>query len=189
MKKLKLALALFFCLFLCVSPGRAEDFKDLYVIGVDDILEIKLIQPDEITSQVTVAPDGTITFPFIGVVEVKGVTLPALKKEIESRLDAEYMAYPVVYVSLVESRSRKFFVYGEVIKPGTYPLEENTTVLRAISMSGGFTKYGSSSRVKLLRPKKDQIGYESIKININSVMDGEVQADMLLQSGDILVVS
>ena len=31
-------------------------------------------------------------------------------------------------------------VYGEVMKPGSYPLEDNVTVLKAISIAGGFTK-------------------------------------------------
>lgn len=188
MKNLGKLSIILICLLLYAAPSRAENFENIYTIGIDDILEIKLLQPDEITSRVTVSPDGFISFPFIGIVKAVDMTLPALQKEIEARLDAEYMAYPVVYVVLVESRSRKFFVYGEVIKPGTYSLEENTTVLRAISMSGGFSKYGSSSRVKLLRTKKDQTGYKSIKINIKAVMNGETQADILLQSGDILVV-
>ena len=79
-------------------------------------------------------------------------------------------------------------MYGEVVKPGTYALEENTTVLKAISMAGGFTKFGSS-RVKILRSRKGQPGYEAIKVNTNAIMDGNSGEDILLEKDDIVVVS
>ena len=170
-------------------PPEADPTADQYTLGIDDILEINVIQPDQISQIVTVSADGYIYFPYIGGVKVKGKNLTQVQEEIESRLADGYMKYPVIAVSLKESRSRKFFVYGEVVKPGTYPLEENTTVLRAISVAGGFNKYGSSSRVKLLRPRHNEPGYETIKINIKGVMDGVPEEDKVLSSGDILVIS
>ena len=56
-------------------------------------------------------------------------------------------------------------------------------------MAGGFTKYGSSSRVKVLRPKKGGPGYDNIKINIADLMEGKPEADILIKPGDIVVVS
>lgn len=170
------------------SKGASEINKR-YTIGVDDILEINVIKPDAISQEVIVSPDGTISFPYVGVIKVKGMLLEEVQETVERILADGYMKYPVVYVSLSESRSRKFFVYGEVEKPGTYPLDGQITVLRAISMAGGFSKYGSSSRVKLLRSRKDQPGYDNIKISIKSVMEGDLEADQVLQNGDILVIS
>ena len=169
------------------SPSGGQEKE--YTVGVDDILEISVLQPDELLRVVNVAPDGTITFPYIGTVKVKDLAVPQIKEKVRSALADGYMKYPVVVVSLQESRSRKFFVYGEVIKPGTYAIAENTTVLRAISMAGGFSKFGSSSRVKVLRPKQDEAGYETIRIDINKVMDGNSENDILLKPGDMVVVS
>ena len=124
-------------LFLIAAaiPGKAEDaVKDpQYTVGVDDILEISVLQPDELLRVVNVAPDGQISFPYIGSIAVKDLTIPQIQEKIQNALADGYMKYPVVLVSLQESRSRKFFVYGEVAKPGTYAIAENTTVLRAIS--------------------------------------------------------
>ena len=120
---------------------------------------------------------------------MKDLTITQIQKEVQDALADGYMKYPVVVVSLQESRSRKFFVYGEVIKPGSYSIAENTTVLRAISMAGGFTKFGSSSRVKVLRPKDSQAGYETIKIDIKKVMNGDSEKDILLMAGDMVVIS
>ena len=195
---MKCLLLLLIMIFLMViSPltqaeesAKTEDTVQAeYTVGIDDVLEISILQPEKLIFVVTIAPDGSITFPYIGNVQVKGMTLNQIQDEIQTRLADGYMKYPIVSVSLRESRSRKFFVYGEVVRPGTYPIKENVTVLKAISMAGGFTKFGSSSRVKVLRPKKDGAGYETIKVNIKAVMDGNSQADIILQPEDIVVVS
>jgi len=160
-----------------------------YLVGIEDMMDISILQPEKLLVTVTVAPDGSITFPYIGSVKVKDMTLAKIQNEIQTRLANGFMKYPLVSVSLKESRSKKFFVYGEVIRPGTYMLEDNTTVLKAISTAGGFTKFGSSSRVKVLRPNKNKPGYEVIKVNINAVMNGSSDADILIQPQDIITVS
>jgi len=177
------------CLGANLSFAAPEVNTAAYTVGIDDVLEISVLQPDQLLRVVNVAPDGMISFPYIGSVKVKGLTIPQIQKEIQDALADGYMQYPVVVVSLQESRSRKFFVYGEVIKPGPYPIAENTTVLRAISMAGGFTKFGSSSRVKVLRQRENAPSYETITIDINRVMNGESEKDLLLTAGDMVVVS
>lgn len=187
MKQLFLAVV---CLLTFTAFAFATDapVKE-YVVGVDDVIDISVLQPEKLTSTVSVAPDGSINFPYVGSVQVKGETLTKIQETIQAKLGDGYMKYPVVAVSLRESRSRKFFVYGEVMKPGNYLLDENATVLRAISMAGGFNKFGSSSRVKVLRPNELGAGYATIRVNIKSVMDGDANADILLKPGDIIVVS
>lgn len=172
------------------EPQTASANKGLeYAVGIDDVLDINILQPEKLSTTLIVSPDGSITFPYIGTVQVKGMTLAAIQDEIQKKLADGYMKYPVVSMSLRESRSRKFSVYGEVNRPGNYPIDENCTVLKVISIAGGFTKYGSSSRVKVLRPKKGKAGYDAIKVNINAVMDGNSDEDILIQPGDIIVVS
>lgn len=189
MKRL-LILSIILSLVLTLPAGSfAQNKSAEYTVGIEDVLNIKVLKPEELANTVTVAPDGAITFPYIGSVVVKGRTIAQIQDEIQTRLANGYMKYPVVSVSLQESRSLKFFVYGEVEKPGSYPMENNTTVLRAISMAGGFTKFGSSSRVKVLRAKKAGVGYDAISVNIKRVMDGDSDEDVLLKQGDIVTVS
>jgi polysaccharide biosynthesis/export protein len=160
-----------------------------YTVGAEDILQVQTIQPEQLSITATVSPDGFISFPYIGNVKVKDKTLNQIQDEIAQRLTDGYMRYPIVVVTLQQSKSRKFFVYGEVNKPGAYPLEENTTVLRAVSMAGGFTKYGSSSRVKVLKPQPNSAGYETLRVDVDKVMKGSSTEDPVLNSGDIVVVS
>ncbi len=63
------------------------------------------------------------------------------------------------------------------------------TVIKAMTLTGWFTKWGSSSNVKILRIKNKNAGYESIKVNIKAAMKGDTDADITLESGDIIVVS
>jgi polysaccharide export outer membrane protein len=173
----------------CIDPGPLKPGPTDYIIGADDILTVSVLQPDQMLNDETVSPDGNISVPYIGNVIVKGRTLAEVQNEIQTRLGDGYMKFPTVVVSLKESNSRKFFVYGEVTHPGPYPLEQNTTVLRAISMAEGFTRFGSASRVKVLRPREKTTGYTMIPLNIKAIMDGDCNSDLVLESGDIVVVS
>ena len=160
-----------------------------YTVGPQDILGIDIFEPEKISTRATVSPDGSITAPYIGQVQVGGLTPYLIRVAIEKRLSDGYLKSPSVMVSLLESHSRRFFVYGAVNRPGEYDMADKMSVLRAISMAGGFTKFGSSSRVKVLRAKANETGYETIKINIKAVMDGDSKADLPIENGDIIVTS
>jgi len=187
MKYLLIVLIFLFSLFLA-HPAHAEDNALTYMVGVDDVLDISVLQPEKIVTTVSVSPDGSITFPYIGTVKAAGLSLATIQENIQSGLAHGYMKYPVVSVTLRESRSRKFFVYGEVVRPGTYALDANTTVLRGITIAGGFNKFGSVN-AKILRPKKGKPGYDTIKVNVKAIMNGDAGKDIVIEPGDIIVVS
>src|SRR5512143_1954168 len=110
----------------CFAQRRAEPpAVDEYSVGIGDVLDIEVLQPDKLSSEVTVAPDGTIAFAYIGSVPVAGKGLTEIQRDIQERLSDGYMRYPVVTVSLKSSESKKFFVYGEVTHPGPFLIEEN----------------------------------------------------------------
>lgn len=160
-----------------------------YKVGIDDVLEISIIQPEKLTTTVNVSPDGSIAFPYIGNVPVKDMTLDEIKNDIERRLCEGYMKYPLISVFLRDSRSRKFYVSGDVGKPGVYPLEDDTTVLKALSIAEGFTKKASSGKVKILRAKRSGEGQEFIDVDIKALMKGDANEDIKLLPGDTVIVS
>ncbi len=160
-----------------------------YLVGVDDIIQVTVLQPDKLDIELTVSPDGAITFPYIGKVVVKGLTLMQVQEKISTGL-SDYMKYPVVTVSLRESRSRMFFVYGEVRLPGAYPIQQNMSVLRAVSMAGGFTPVAATNDVKILRAKAgDAGGNETLTADVSAVMQGKMQNDIKVEAGDVITVS
>ncbi|MBP7736593.1 MAG: polysaccharide export protein [Spirochaetes bacterium] len=180
---------LFFVTFSLLSFIHIFAQSDDYKVGIGDILEVRILKPEASTDRTTVTPSGQISVAYIGSLHVKDKTITEVQKEIQWRLASGYLKYPVVVVALIESRSMNFTVSGEVIRPGSYQLQEKTTVLKAISIAGGFTRFGSKSRVKLLRPFPDKPGYDSIKINLQKAMNGDAKEDVILKPGDIVVVS
>ncbi|MFH0974681.1 MAG: polysaccharide biosynthesis/export family protein [Spirochaetota bacterium] len=172
-------------LILPINILLAEEYK----VGVGDIIEIRILKPDPSVDRVTVSPSGDISVAYLGSVRVKDKTITEIQQNIQWRLATGYLKYPVVTVSLIESRSRNFTISGEIVRPGTYPLGDNTTVLKAISVAGGFTRFGSKSKVRVLRQRNDRPGYTKIEIDVGKVIEGDARADLVLEPGDIVVVS
>ncbi len=79
-------------------PQQAAASQE-YKIGNDDIIDIAVLQPEQLALTVTVSPDGSITFPYIGKVDVKGKTPSEVQEEIQTRLSDGYLKYPVVSVA------------------------------------------------------------------------------------------
>lgn len=193
-KNILMALFISFSTFaaspLCYSD---EPKEPQYTVGVDDVLNISVFGHDNLKTVANVAADGTISFPYIGIIYVKGLSLSEIEKEISKRLAAGYIKYPVVSATLSTSKSVKFFVYGEVKNPGRYVLEDNMTVLKAISAAGGITPDGLYGNVKLRRKQKDRPEYKEINIDLNntkesSTKENSANGDMPIEAEDIIVV-
>lgn len=169
-----------------IQPSATAAPVDNYAIGIEDIMDINVLQPEKMMITVQVAPDGSINVPYIGKVYAKGFALSDVQSEIQNRLAAGYMKYPVVSVTLRESRSRKFSVYGQVQRPGSYPVaEDNLSVLGAISQAGGFTVPGSTGMVKIIRTAADGTS-QKIEVPINSSL--ESAKNTVVKPGDTLMV-
>ncbi len=170
-------------------PGFAEESQEQYIVVVDDVLDISVRGYDDLKTSASVASDGSISFPYIGRVIVKGMSLPQIEKEIAQKLADGYIKYPAVSVTLSTTKSLRFFVYGEVKWPGRYILEDNMTVLKALSLAGGITTDGLYGNIKLRRKQKDKPEYKEIPIIINAGTNDEYAGgDMPIQVEDVLIV-
>lgn len=160
-----------------------------YLVGVDDVLDVVLLKPESVASRVTVAvaPDGAITVPYIGNVKAKGRTLPMIQEEVERRLADGYVEFPVVSVALRQTNSQKFTIYGQVIKPGSYPVEQDMTLLEALTVAGGLISPGATGNIRLMRPQEDADDKVVFEGKIESILNGE-HAGVRVQTGDSVVV-
>jgi len=190
MKRLLVSvLVLTFAFLLRVPVWAADAPSTEYTIGIDDVLDISVIQPEKLDVTVTVSPDGSITFPYIGNLQVKGATMAKVQEEIQMGLANGYMKYPIVAISLKESRSRKFSVTGDVLRPGMYAIDEDTTVLKAISIAGGFVRYGPASQVRVIRPLKDGQASQAIVVDVKKAVNGDSSQNVTVQPGDVIEVT
>jgi polysaccharide biosynthesis/export protein len=116
-----------------------------YRLGPEDELEIRVWSHDDLTRKVRVGLNGMISFPFVGEIKARGLTIGELQKELESRLGPKYLIDPRVSITIGEYKSQKFFVVGNVQKPGTFPLTKPIKIVEAISMAGGIAS-GTGTR-------------------------------------------
>src|SRR5213593_2253992 len=107
-----------------------------YTIGTDDVLSVVFWRDKELTSDVTVRPDGKISLPLLNDVQASGLTPAQLKDRIVEE-SKKYVEDPNVTVVVKDIKSRRVFITGEVKKPGPYSLTGTTTVLQLLSISGG----------------------------------------------------
>jgi polysaccharide biosynthesis/export protein len=153
-----------------------------FVIGPDDVVGIKVWREPELSSTLRVRPDGKITLPLGGEVKAAGRTPEQLGEEITKMLGS-FVNSPLVMVSVVEVRSKKYSITGEVNKPGAYPLIVPTSVLDAILQAGGFKEYAKKGKVTVLR-NGTQLKFNYGDYVKNKKKDQNVQ----LQDGDLIVV-
>lgn len=165
-----------------------EPKENPYRVGIDDVLDISVLGYDNLKTVSAVTTDGSISFPYIGTVHVKGMSVSDIEKEISKRLASGYIKYPVVSVSLINSKSVKFFVYGEVKNPGKFILEDNMTVLKALSAAGGITPDGIYGAIRLKRKQENRNEYREISIDLKNIKEGVHNGDMPINPEDIIII-
>jgi polysaccharide export outer membrane protein len=165
--------------------GHAVDAGD-YRIGPEDRLQIAVWNNEALSAAVVVRPDGMISLPLLNDVQAAGRTPMELREMLVKRL-VDYMPAPEVSVLVVETKSFKVSIIGEVPRPGRHELGSRTTVLDVLAMSGGLTQFASRSRIFVLRSNGSSVTRVPFNYNRAVSADGE-QENFYLHPGDIVVV-
>jgi polysaccharide biosynthesis/export protein len=161
--------------------GAAVDPRT-YVIGAEDVLGIKVWREPDFSSNYGVRPDGKITIPLVGDLQAAGLTPQRLSEQLEEAL-SEYINKPDVTVTIQQVNSKKFYLTGEVYRPGEYPLVTPTRIFDALSNAGGFRDFANKKKIILIR------GNERYRFNYQDVLKGRnLGQNIFLQNGDTLVV-
>ncbi len=179
---------IFLSLFLLVQSSFAEE--KAYRLGPENLLQITVHYGKEglISQKVRVSSKSLITFPLIGEVDVKGLTVSELEKKLFTLLEKDYLVNPQVNVVIEEYSTVS--VVGEVKKPGSYPIKGRLTAVEAVSLAEGFTKIASPNRAKIIRVNPDGSKTE-IPVKLHDIMKGgrgRQKSNIDLQGGDVLVV-
>lgn len=166
-----------------------------YRLGPGDILSIIVWDHPELTTPAgsfrsaeqagtVVAEDGTIFYPYAGVIKVEGKTTREVRDILASKL-AKYIENVQIDVRMAVFRSKRVYVVGEVGKPGTQDITDiPMTVLEAVNRAGGFTPEADFSRVLLTRRGT------TYRVDIQAMYeDGATEQNALLEPGDIVNVA
>jgi polysaccharide export outer membrane protein len=158
-----------------------------YVVGPGDVLQVRAWKNEALSQRVIVRPDGFITLPLIGDVMAGGRTVEAVSQDISTRSTKFYTEQPVVAVEVAELHSYRIYVLGEVSRPGEFTPRGQITVLQAIALAGGFTRFAAPEKVVIVR--RDAHGERRIPFVYAQVIDqGDMRENLPLQSNDTVVV-
>lgn len=162
--------------------GGAPIDSNTYIVGAEDVLAISVWHEPELTKQVVVRPDGKITLPLVNELPAAGLTVAQLSVSISQAL-LKFMNAPEVNVEVQQVNSKKYYIQGEVLKPGSFPLVVPTTVMEGLANAGGFKDFANTKRIAILR------GTDRLKFNYREVRNGKrLEQNILLQPGDQIIV-
>jgi|ThiBiot_300_plan_2_1041538.scaffolds.fasta_scaffold00394_16 polysaccharide export outer membrane protein len=171
------------------APPTTVTKTATYHIGPGDALNVFVWQNTDLTTAVTVRPDGRISLPLVNDIVAAGKTPTQLANIIQSRLK-KYVEAPIVTVmvnSFVGQYSEQIRVVGEAVKPQAIPYRKGMTALDAMISAGGLTQYAAGDRAKLIR-KVD--GEEmSYRLQLGKLLkDGDISANVSLDPGDVIII-
>jgi len=165
-----------------------------YRVAVQDVLQITVWDHPELTTPAgqyrasadsgnLVRKDGTIFYPYIGVVHVIGKTMEEIRLELSAKL-ARYIEQPQLDVRVASFRGQRAYVTGQVNKPGVFPITDQAlTVVEAIAQAGGTTPEADLQHALLTR---DGMSYV---LDLFSLYErGASDLNILLKHGDVLNV-
>jgi protein involved in polysaccharide export with SLBB domain len=188
--RIALSAALAVAVTACGARGGRVDLPapiEATTIGVGDVVEIQIVGEEKLPRLFTVASNGTVDLPYIKRVHVAGLEPETLSDVIAARLIAgDFLTNPDVSVSVKEANSKRVEVIGEVQKPGSLPLQPGMTLVRAISLAGGFNGIADKDKVTILRKVKG--GIKSATVSVQAIIDNRLP-DVPLQAGDSISVA
>ncbi len=168
-----------------VSPERPQS-RDSYIIGVGDRLTVSVWKNPELEAEVPVRPDGRISVPLVGEVDVAGLT-PGEVQSLLTESYGQFITAPSVSVMVTEINSRKVFILGEVTQSGSYDILQPTNLMQALAMAGGLSEFAKKEQVVVLREVKGVT--KRWKVNLNAITSGrKPQDNLLLEPGDTVIV-
>ena len=174
-------------------PAAAPAATELvHKLGPRDLIQIKVYQQPDLTQEIRIDDDGTVTLPLVGQVRATGMTVEAFARDLVARYK-EFLLKPeiTVFVKEYNKREMEVSVLGEVGKSGFFRFEEKSTLLDILAQVGGL-KTDSGDRVIILRPKKTGESGEAetfiIKAKDLYTPEGVKSLNIELLDGDTVMV-
>jgi polysaccharide export outer membrane protein len=168
-----------------VQRGGVEAPPPGSTLGPGDVFEVRVFQEPDLSGVYRVGGDGTIYFPLCGTIGVAGLQSSDVGEELEHCLEAGYLKRPQVSIYVKEYNSKKVFVLGEVSRPGTFPYEDNMTIVQVITLAGGFAPHADKNNASVARLVKGQ--EQRFKVPVVDIGLGRAP-NFVLRPGDIVFI-
>ncbi len=135
------------------STGEELPEAMAYKVGPGDVLKVFVWKEPELSGELLVRFDGKVTIPLLGDMEASGRPPDQLAAEV-AKAFRRFLAAPQVTIGVVSSNNARFFVLGQVARPGDFPLRGRTTVLQGLALAGGLREFAKTDSIVIVRQDK-----------------------------------
>ncbi|MEO1014164.1 MAG: XrtA/PEP-CTERM system exopolysaccharide export protein [Pseudomonadota bacterium] len=177
---------------LRASSATLEDAAETapeYLIGPLDKLEVFVWRAPELSTNVTVRPDGRISTPLVEDMVAAGKTPTTLASDLEKRL-RRYVKTPQVTVIVSDFTStpdQQVRVLGEAQQPVALPYSSGMTVLDVMVSVGGLTEFAAGNKAILIRGNGED--RKSYRLKLDDLLrKGNISANVAVLPGDVILI-
>lgn len=180
---------LFLLCVLAACAACAQSAPDGYALRPGDRLQVSVWKEDTLNREVRVLPDGSISFPLVGRIQVAGATSVEVEKRIREGLKT-YIPDAVVSVVVTATEGNSVYVLGKVLKPGPIALTStDTTVLQVLSQAGGLDRFADADAIVVLRKPPGGAHQQTLRVRYSELLKGQaLESNVLMRAGDTVMV-
>ncbi|MEZ4390739.1 MAG: polysaccharide biosynthesis/export family protein [Polyangiales bacterium] len=157
-----------------------------YRIGPGDLIRVAVFGNNDLSSRVTVRPDGRLTLPLLGEISATGKTVNDVTREITEGY-RRFVQDARVAVIIEEVHSYRVFVLGRVTRPGEFEARTPLTITQAMALAGGTTRGANVDAIVVLRRGANGRD-ERYEVSMNDIVEGHTQQNFTLRTGDTIMV-
>ncbi|MEZ0232250.1 MAG: polysaccharide export protein EpsE [Methylophilaceae bacterium] len=173
------------CFLFWASIGYAAENEML--LGPGDVLKISVFDQPDLSLEVRVSENGTITFPLIGEVKVGGSTTAVAESKIAEMLESGgFIRSPHVNVLVTQLQSQQVSVLGQVNHPGRYPIEGTRTLSDVIALASGISPDGGDI-VTVIRTREGKTTRDQVDL-LHMMQQADITKNTTIAGGDIVFV-
>ena len=175
------------------SPAPAAQVETDYVVGPQDVLNVRIFGEEKLSGRIRVDSDGSFPFEYLGRVKAEGMTTSQIEAFLAKALGDGYLRNPQVSVEVVEYRSQSVFITGEVRSPNKYSLPGNSTLMDVLTLAGSVTpNAGNWVQITHARQGGEMLGPAAsaeydMRVNLRDIQTGKAQ-NIKMRDGDTIFV-
>ncbi|MGD0502375.1 MAG: polysaccharide biosynthesis/export family protein [Steroidobacteraceae bacterium] len=181
-----LASGLLGALPLLSASIQAQTLPDYHLHPGDKVIVGVYDDPKLLPQEITVTPDGKISYPLAGEIVAGGKTVEQVRLELQTKLK-KYISDPIATVIVTDTKGNVVYVIGQVNKPGSVIMNPTINVLQALSVAGGGNPYAKLDSIIVIRSSAG--GQRVLPFKYGAVSSGkDLSQNVELESGDVVVV-
>lgn len=137
---------------LSVSPPKS------YILGPGDVITVTVTGVNETSISDKISRDGNFQMPYIGIVNLSGLTIDQAVQKLKSKMKTAYPALATgkteLFLTIDNAKSISISFIGEAELPGKYTVSGLADFFNVLYLSGGPSQNGSLRRIELIRNNK-----------------------------------